>query len=294
VELQWEWLGGTPPLRRAAVVGAGARAAALARTLRDAGLRVEAGRPGADLHLEQADVVVLAVPPRSLAGVLAAHAPGIPARAHVVLADPGVAGPRGELTSAVAAPRLAGSAVVVLGGTGRDGAAPVVASADRGAARQVADLLARAGMDPRRTDDVAGVELAAAAAEAATLAAATAAAAGVAAAGSAAAGRILEEVASYARERGSRPETFTRLAGDGAGALGAARVAPAAPTAPVPGDEAREAVGPLAAALAADGRRAPVLRGLAAVVSGDREADEWAAELAGPDRGARPVPARAA
>jgi len=59
-------------------------------------------------------------------------------------------------------------------------------------------------------------------------------------------------------------------------------------------DEARDAVGPLAAALAADGRRAPVLSGLAAVVSGEREAGEWAGELTRPGRGVRPAAAKAA
>jgi 1-acyl-sn-glycerol-3-phosphate acyltransferase len=292
VALQWEWLGGTPPLRRAAVIGGGAAAARLSAVLRAAGLRVEAGAPGAGLDLAEADLVVLAVPPRSLGGVLAAHAPEIPS-AHVVLAAPGVAGRQGELSSAVAAARLAGSALVVLGGPGaagslQDGAALVVASADAGAARQVADVLAQAGLDARATDDVVGVELAGLAARAAMVGAATAAAAGGAAAG-AAAGLILDEVGTYARRRGSRPETFAGLAG--AGALVAGVVGPGAPPAR---DEARDAVGPLAAALAADGRRAPVLSGLAAVVSGEREAGEWAGELTRPGRGVRPAAAKAA
>ncbi len=293
VALQWEWLGGTPPLRRAAVIGAGAAAARLATALRAGGLHVDAGPSGTGLELADADLVVLAVPPRSLGGVLAAHAPGIPSRAHVVLAHPGVAGRQGELSSAVAAARLAGSALVVLGGPGaagglEDGLALVVASADAGAARQVADVLTRAGMDARATDDVVGVELAGLAAPAALVGAAPAAAAGRAAAG-AAAGRILDEVGTYARRRGSRPETLAGPAG--AGALVAGIVGPGAPPAQ---DEAREAVGPLAAALAADGRRAPVLSGLAAVVSGEREPGDWAGELTRAGRGGRPATAKAA
>jgi 1-acyl-sn-glycerol-3-phosphate acyltransferase len=43
VELQWEWLGGLPPLRRAAVVGAGRMGRALADLLAGAGLEVELG-----------------------------------------------------------------------------------------------------------------------------------------------------------------------------------------------------------------------------------------------------------
>ena len=43
VELQWEWLGGLPPLRKAAVVGAGEMGTALAAALGRAGLDVQLG-----------------------------------------------------------------------------------------------------------------------------------------------------------------------------------------------------------------------------------------------------------
>jgi glycerol-3-phosphate dehydrogenase (NAD(P)+) len=43
VELQWEWLGGLPPLRKAAVVGAGEMGTALAAALGRAGLEVQLG-----------------------------------------------------------------------------------------------------------------------------------------------------------------------------------------------------------------------------------------------------------
>jgi glycerol-3-phosphate dehydrogenase (NAD(P)+) len=43
VSLQWEWLGGTPPLRRAAVVGAGSWGTALAALLARGGLEVQLG-----------------------------------------------------------------------------------------------------------------------------------------------------------------------------------------------------------------------------------------------------------
>jgi glycerol-3-phosphate dehydrogenase (NAD(P)+) len=43
IELQWEWLGGTPPLRRAAIVGAGSWGTGLAVALARAGLEVELG-----------------------------------------------------------------------------------------------------------------------------------------------------------------------------------------------------------------------------------------------------------
>ena len=41
--LQWEWLGGLPPLRRAAVIGAGSWGTALATVLARGGLEVELG-----------------------------------------------------------------------------------------------------------------------------------------------------------------------------------------------------------------------------------------------------------
>src|ERR671920_557861 len=59
VMLQWEWLGGLPPLRRAAVIGAGADATALAATLRRAGLEVDAGR--SKLELSRHDLVCFAM-----------------------------------------------------------------------------------------------------------------------------------------------------------------------------------------------------------------------------------------
>src|SRR5919206_561463 len=43
VELQWEWLGGLPPLRTAAVVGAGSMGTTLAVLLSRAGLDVQLG-----------------------------------------------------------------------------------------------------------------------------------------------------------------------------------------------------------------------------------------------------------
>ena len=41
--LQWEWLGGLPPIRRAAIIGAGTWGTALAVALARAGLEVELG-----------------------------------------------------------------------------------------------------------------------------------------------------------------------------------------------------------------------------------------------------------
>src|SRR3954464_6302267 len=44
-ELQWEWLGGLPALRKAAVIGAGSMGTGVATLLARAGLAVPAGRP---------------------------------------------------------------------------------------------------------------------------------------------------------------------------------------------------------------------------------------------------------
>jgi 1-acyl-sn-glycerol-3-phosphate acyltransferase len=95
VALQWEWLGGLAPLRRATVIGAGAWGTSLAVALRDAGLDVQLGtrtgdhaaqiaatgdnprlpgaaldgitvRRAAELDMHDSDLVLLAVPSRSL------------------------------------------------------------------------------------------------------------------------------------------------------------------------------------------------------------------------------------
>ena len=104
--LQWEWLGGLPPLRRAAVIGAGAWGTALAVALARAGLEVDLGwrtasRPSssrerenarylpgvrsrrgasgraADLELSRQDLVCFAVPSAALPAAVAAHAGAI-------------------------------------------------------------------------------------------------------------------------------------------------------------------------------------------------------------------------
>ena len=63
VMLQWEWLGGLPPLRRAAVIGDGPWAAAVASMLGRAGLEVDRG-PG--LELSRHDLVCFATPASAL------------------------------------------------------------------------------------------------------------------------------------------------------------------------------------------------------------------------------------
>ncbi len=251
VMLQWEWLGGLPPLRRAAVVGAGSWGTAIAVMLARAGLEVDLGcrtreqaerlratrenagyLPGVDLpaainvvraaelELSRHDLVCFAVPAAALPSTVAAHGGTIPTRTGVLVMSKGLVPSLGTLPSAYVAERVAASAVGVLGGPAHaaavlSGGASVVLGTHHAAfARQVGDALAAAGFDASWSTDVVGVELAGCAKNAAALAAATAASAGPNAAGSAA-GKVFAEVDALARSEGSRPETFAGLAGAG-------------------------------------------------------------------------------
>ena len=251
VMLQWEWLGGLPPLRRAAVVGAGSWGTALAVALARAGLEVDLGcrsaeqahevarerqnsryLPGvrlpdavrvgraSELKLAAQDLVCLAVPARALPAVLAAHGGRIPSRAGVLVVSKGLAPPLGTLPSAFVAERVRARAVACLAGPAHavqaleHGASLVVACRDGGLGRQLRDTLSAAGFDPHSTTDVTGVELAATGKNAAALAA-SAAGVGEPNLAGAAAGKVFAEVEAYARRRGARSETFAGLAGAG-------------------------------------------------------------------------------
>jgi glycerol-3-phosphate dehydrogenase (NAD(P)+) len=251
VMLQWEWLGGLPPIRRAAIIGAGSWGTSLAVCLARAGFEVDLGcrtheqtagltgsrensryLPGIELpqsiHVRRAselelgghDLVCLAVPARALPAVLAAHGEKISQRVGVLVASKGLVPPLGTLPSAFASERCKARAVAILGGPVRaaevleQGASVVLASLDLGFAKQLADALKAASLDVLITNDVTGVELAGCAKNAAVLAAAAASVAGPHVAG-AAAGKVFAEVDALARVRGGRPETFAGLAGAG-------------------------------------------------------------------------------
>src|SRR4051794_33345646 len=251
VMLQWEWLGGLPPIRRAAVIGAGSWGTGIAVALARAGVEIDLGTstgtqadalgatrvndrylPGeplpdtitvvrcADLELGRHDLVVLAVPARALPEVIAAHGAQIPQRAGLLVAAKGLVAPHGTVPSMFVAERAHARAIAALGGPAHaaaaldHGAALVVASADRGFCRQLTDLLNKAGLYAEPSADTVGVELAGAAKNAAALAAAAAAPAGPNAVG-AAAGRVFAEVDAYARRSGAHAETFAGLAGTG-------------------------------------------------------------------------------
>jgi 1-acyl-sn-glycerol-3-phosphate acyltransferase len=334
VELQWEWLGGVAPIRRVAILGAGSWGTGLAVKLAGAGIGVELGTrtreqaghlettrindaylPGIhipeevriehadDLSLERADLVVLAVPAKGLAGCIAAHGDRVPSRAGVLVLSKGLMAPTGALPGAYVRERVAARAVACIGGPGHaadavaHGASLVAASTDLAFAEQVADLFNLAGFEVQTTTDVTGVELAGAAKNAAVVAAAAAAIAGPNAAG-AAAGKVFAEVDAFSRRRGGRAETFAGLAG--AGDLVATVVAEGsrnrragdmlgrgmAPDQIVPAlgqaAEGLDSVPLLAEALEAEGVRAPALNGLAAVLAGRMEADQWTGAITRP------------
>jgi 1-acyl-sn-glycerol-3-phosphate acyltransferase len=251
IELQWEWLGGTPGLRRAAIVGAGSWGTGLAVAFARAGIEVELGcrteeqatrlartrvneyyLPGvrlpdtvrvataSELALDRADLVCFAVPATALPAAVGAHAESIPAAAGVLVLCKGLVAPNGMLPSAYVAERASMRAVACVGGPSHAadalhfGASIVIGCTDPIYSTQIARLLKDAGFDATTTTDVAGVELAGTAKNAAALAAAAAGVSGPNAAG-AAAGKVFAEVDAFSRHCGGLPETFAGLAGAG-------------------------------------------------------------------------------
>ena len=266
VMLQWEWLGGLPPLRRAAIVGAAGTP--LAVILARAGIEVDLiaavpareqlelppnVRVGAGDFSAQ-DLVVFAVPAAELPAAVEAHGPEITRRSGVLVLSKGLVPPLGTLPSAYAAERTQGWASGVLGGRVDDGAALVLATRDEAFGRQVADALRAARLKVTRTKDVIGAELIACAHDAAAFAGATA---GPGAAG-AAADKVLEEIDAYARRTGATFKSDVLTTQDGTDGA---------------------SVTLLAARLREAGIDAPVLNGLAGVIEGRVEAERWTASL---------------
>jgi glycerol-3-phosphate dehydrogenase (NAD(P)+) len=347
VMLQWEWLGGVPPIRRAAIIGAGAWGTSLAVSLSRAGFEVELGcrtaeqaervarvridehhlagvelpdsirvMPASELDLASHDLVCLAVPARSLPALLALHGERIPRQSGLLVLSRGLVPPLGTLPSAFVSERSHARAVAVLGGPARPadllerGASVVLASVDRALRRQLADVLRAGGWDVSVTADVTGVELAGCATSVAVLAAATASSIGGPNVADAAAVRVFAEVDALARSRGGLPETFAGLAGSAdlvatvvaeasqdrrAGELLARGVS--AHEVGRSSEEASDAIDSVAL-LSASARDAdletPALDGLAALVQGRIEPEEWTATVDEPPRSSRPSPVRAA
>jgi glycerol-3-phosphate dehydrogenase (NAD(P)+) len=251
VGLQWEWLGGLPPLRTAAVVGAGCMGTAMAHVLARAGLEVQLGcrtgaqaerlrelrenrgylpgvvlddkieaRPVTEIEFAGVDLVVLAVPCSSLPAAVGEIGARVSERSAVLVASKGLVPPLGTTPTAYVAERVPARAVASLGGPAHAreaievGAAVVAATGDRDLRRQLREVLEAGGLTVEATDDVTGAELAACAKNAAALASAAAAARGANLAG-AAAGRVFSEVHDLAVASGGRSETFAGLAGAG-------------------------------------------------------------------------------
>ena len=251
IELQWEWLGGLPPLRKAAVIGAGSWGTAVAVLLARGGLEVELGTrteekaekiardrenaeylPGVELpdglgvkrateiELAGCDLICLAVPSSSLPNVVGSLADRIGSRASVLLLSKGFVQPMGALPNEYVSERVRARALACLGGPAhaREAtagmAALVLGSADPDLRAMLGEVFDRAGLVCERTDDVTGVEVAGASKNAAALAAAAAERFGLNAAGIAAAG-VWRECVEFALARGGHLETFTGLAGVG-------------------------------------------------------------------------------
>jgi glycerol-3-phosphate dehydrogenase (NAD(P)+) len=251
VELQWEWLGGVPPLRTAAVVGAGSWGTAASVLLARGGAAVQLGcrtaeqaealadrrtndryLPGVELpdwvsvttagelDLSYIDLVCVAVPSRGLAAAVDGLTGRLPAGVAVLLLTKGLVAPDGRLPCDYLRERLGERPIALLGGPAHAGeacageAGLVVASPDRVFGARVVRILRNSGLRAELTDDIVGVQLAGCAKNAAALAVGLKLADGVNAAG-AAAGRIYGECYRLAAKLDARDDSFAGLAGAG-------------------------------------------------------------------------------
>jgi glycerol-3-phosphate dehydrogenase (NAD(P)+) len=251
VLLQWEEMGGLPPMRRAAVIGAGSWGTAVAVLLARGGLDVQLGtrtaaqagelseagenrhylegvklpetlrvRPAGEIELAGLDLVCLAIPSGSLPQAVGSIADQVSGRSSVLLLSKGLIAPFGQLPAEYAGERIRARAVACLGGPAHareavsGSAALVLGSADADLRDQLGGVFDRAGLVCERSRDVTGVEMAGAAKNAAALAAAASEPFGLNAAGIAAA-QVWRECIEYAISRGAELETFSGLAGVG-------------------------------------------------------------------------------
>lgn len=252
IELQWEWLGGLPPLRKAAVIGAGSWGTAVAVLLARGGLDVQLGtrtperaeemaesrtnerylpdvplpdslvvKRAAEIELAGIDLVCLAVPSAALPQAVGAIGDRVGHRTSVLLLSKGMVAPMAALPTEYVAERITRArAIASLGGPAHakeavsGTAALVLGSSDPDLREQLGSVFDEAGLVCERSSDVLGVEVAGAAKNAAALAAAAAEAQGMNAAGIATA-QIWRECVDYARARGAGDDTFSGLAGVG-------------------------------------------------------------------------------
>lgn len=251
VLLQWEDLGGLPPMRRAAVIGAGSWGTAVAVLLARGGLEVQLGartaeraeemiedgenrrylpgvqlpesidvRPASAIELAGLDLICLAIPSAQLPQAVGSIADRVSSRSAVLLLTKGLIAPQGQLPAEYVGERVRARAIACLGGPAHareavsGSAALVLGSADEELRVQIGEVFDKAGLVCERSRDVTGVEMAGAAKNAAALAAAAAEPHGLNAAGIAVAA-IWRECIDLALVRGADPETFAGLAGVG-------------------------------------------------------------------------------
>jgi glycerol-3-phosphate dehydrogenase (NAD(P)+) len=339
VQLQWEDLGGLPPIRRAAVIGAGSWGTAVAVLLARGGLEVQLGarspervaemaeagengrylpgvplpdsidvRLASQIELDGLDLICLAIPSKSLPQAVGAIADRVGGRSSILLLTKGLIAPQGQLPAQYVGERVRARAIACLGGPAHareavsGSAALVLGSADADLRDQLGEVFDRAGLVCERSGDITGVEMAGAAKNAAALAAAAAEPHGLNAAGIATA-EIWRECIEYALARGAQLETFSGLAG--VGDLTATMMAPTGrnrragellgggtPAAEIPGliGQASEGIDTtplLAEAVASAGVPAEALAGLAALIDGEIDAEEWVAGLRRTERSRR-------
>jgi glycerol-3-phosphate dehydrogenase (NAD(P)+) len=251
VLLQWEDLGGLPPMRRAAVIGAGSWGTAVAVLLARGGLEVQLGartperveeliangenepylpgvplpesidvRSASAIELAGLDLICLAIPSAQLPQAVGAIADRVSSRSAVLMLTKGLIAPGGQLPSEYVEERVRARAIACLGGPAHareavsGSAALVLGSEDEELRVQIGEVFDKAGLVCERSHDVIGVEMAGAAKNAAALAAAAAEPHSLNAAGIAVAA-IWRECIDHAVARGADPETFSGLAGVG-------------------------------------------------------------------------------
>jgi 1-acyl-sn-glycerol-3-phosphate acyltransferase len=251
VSLQWEYLGGLPPIRRVVVVGAGSWGTAVATLLARGGasvqlvsrtteqahelatLRTNVGylpdvalpeavsiQTADTIDWHDVDVACLAVPSQALEGALDSIAARIPDDLGVIMLSKGLVAPAGTAPSALVLGRLGPRPVACIGGPAHAveaverGASLTVASPDPTFAALLSSAFRKGGVACETSRDLVGVELAGVAKNAAALAAGAALADGPNAAG-AAAGRVYAECYALAKARGADAESFAGSAGAG-------------------------------------------------------------------------------
>jgi glycerol-3-phosphate dehydrogenase (NAD(P)+) len=181
VELQLEWLGRLPPLRTAAVVGAGRTGTGVASVLARAGLDVQLGCGTAaqverlraerrdrawgkavevktlpEIELAGVDLVVLAVSCASLPDVIGQLGWRVGERAAVLVTSTGLVPPLGTTPTAYVSERVHARAVATMAGPVA-GSSVTVATRNADLRRQLADVLRAGGLTVEATDDVTGL-----------------------------------------------------------------------------------------------------------------------------------------